>query len=299
MQVSANGITIEAELHGSEDGCPLIMVRGLGTQLAHWPEALVEGFAGAGFRVVAFDNRDVGLSQRCPAPGVPAQADAILDRIRRGEPIAPAYTLDDMAADVVGLMDALGIEKAHVFGISMGGGITQLLALNHADRLLSATIVMSACRPLAARSGGDAEAAAELASSLLSRPQSRQEYLDAQVAEHAQWGSPGYPMPEDDIRAMAARAYDRGVDAEGINRQLLATSAAGGRCGALGAVTLPCLVIHGRDDALLPVELGAEIADSIPGSEFHAIDGMGHIITPALAPLIVETVRDFIARRTG
>ncbi|MFC3117728.1 alpha/beta fold hydrolase [Jhaorihella thermophila] len=155
MQIDANGIRLEVELHGPGSGAPIILIRGLGTQLVHWPAALTEGLAARGFRVVIFDNRDVGLSQRCPAPGVPSSADEILEALRRGVPLRPAYTLNDMARDVVGLMDALDIPRAHVFGISMGGAIAQILALDHGARLLTATFVMTACGPFSAISGSE------------------------------------------------------------------------------------------------------------------------------------------------
>ncbi|TMV09881.1 alpha/beta fold hydrolase [Ruegeria sediminis] len=298
MQIAANGTRLEVEAHGPDDGAPLILIRGQGTQLAHWPDALVEGFAKAAFRTILFDNRDVGLSQRCPAEGIPSSADAILDLIRAGGELPNPYGIEDMAADVIGLMDALGISRAHVFGISMGGAILQQICIDHPDRLLSATIVMSACRPFSQRTPGGAAALAVLAESLLVRPRSLEEYVEGQVEEHARWGSPGYPMPKAEIRAMAERAYARGVDDEGMNRQVLAVVNATDRRPALRGVALPCLIIHGTDDTLIPVALGEEIAAHIPGSEYRAINGMGHIITPALSPEIVGMVRDFVRRRS-
>ena len=291
MQIPANGITLEVEDHGAPTDPALILIRGLGTQLVHWPANFVQGFVRAGFRCITFDNRDVGLSSRCPAPGVPGDPDQITARVTAGEEIAPAYALDDMAADVVGLMDTLGIARAHVFGISMGGAIAQILAMNHADRLLSDTIVMTACRPLLDRAH-----AAAILPRLLARPETEAEAQDNWVAGHASFGSPGFPMPEAEIRAEARLAWARGHDAEGVNRQLLATMAAPDRRPLLRRVTTPCLVIHGIDDTLIPVEMGAEIAEHIPGAEYQAIKGMGHIITPLLAPQIVSLVTDFIRR---
>ena len=300
MQIRANDITLDYEAHGDPENPALVLIRGQGSQLVHWPDALIDGFVATGFHVVTFDNRDTGLSQRCPSPDAPGQADAILDQIRSGADLPKPYGIEDMARDVVGLLDALALPCAHIFGISMGGAIAQQLVTDHADRLLSATIVMSACRPFVERTGdGDPAALLALAQSLLVEPCSRDAYIEAQVAEHAQWGSPGYPMPEKDIRAMAARAYARGVDAEGRNRQVLALADSQDRRPALQLVDLPCLVIHGRDDTLVPEPLGAEIAAHIPGSEYHALDGMGHIITPALSPVIVDLVTEFIARRVG
>lgn len=294
MQITTNGIALEVETHGPEAGPALILVRGLGSQLIHWPAALTDALAGAGYRVICFDNRDVGLSQRCPAEGVTGDAGDILAAVAAGRPPRPAYTLADMAGDVTGLMDALGIGRAHVLGISMGGAITQLLAIGHADRLLSATVVMTACRAL----GGPGAGAAQL-DSLLAREMDEAAYIDAWVEEHATNGSPGYPMPEPDIRAEAALAWSRGYDPAGINRQFLATAAQPPRCEALRDVTLPCLVIHGAEDALIPPQAGREIAANIPGAAYHEIPGMGHIITPALAPLFAEKVIGFLADHGG
>ncbi|MDQ2090201.1 alpha/beta fold hydrolase [Marimonas arenosa] len=291
MQIAANGISLEVEDHGQNTDPAMILIRGLGTQLVHWPENFVQGFVRAGFRCIIFDNRDVGLSSRCPAPGVPGDPDEITAHVAAGDEIAPAYTLDDMARDVIGLMDALGIARAHVFGISMGGAIAQILAMSYPDRLLTDTIVMTACRPILERGHR-----AEILPRLLARPETREEAQDNWVAGHASFGSPGFPMAENEIRAEAARAWDRGHDAEGINRQLLATMAAPDRRPLLQQVTTPCCVIHGVDDTLIPVELGEEIAHHIPGAEYHAIKGMGHIITPLLAPQIVSLVADFTRR---
>ena len=287
MQITANGIQLEYEEFGSRDGPPLILIRGLGSQMIHWPDELMAGFAARGYRVVIFDNRDAGLSQRCPAPGVDTDAEAIIAAFRAGRVPEPAYTLNDMAADVTGLMDALAIDRAHVFGISMGGGITQVLAIRHADRLLSATIVMSRAR-----------FAGTVTQAVLARPRDRATFIENAVVEDRAWGSPGFPMTEDEVRAKAALALSRGADPDGVNRQVLALLSGGDRRAALGGVDLPCLVIHGADDTLVPPEAGRELAALIPGAELEVIDGMGHVITPALAPVIVERVDRFIRERT-
>lgn len=287
MRIEANGIFLECETHGPVDGSPLILVRGLGSQLVHWPEELTDGFAAAGYRVITFDNRDVGLSARCPGPGADGDADVILADLRAGRAPRPAYLLSDMARDVICLMDALGIDRAHVFGISMGGGIVQLLACDHADRLLSAFIVMSSAR----------NRNPSLAERLLSYPASREDYITSALQDDQSWGSPGYPAPESYLREQAARAFDRGAEAEGVNRQLLAILNTPDRRDDLRAINLPCLVIHGAEDTLLPSELGREIAALIPQSELDVIAGMGHVITPALSPEIVSRVGRFIRTR--
>ncbi len=298
-RIEANGMTLALEDYGPKAAAALLLVRGQGSQMAHWPRELVMGFVEAGFRTVIFDNRDVGLSQRCPVPGALSEADEIIDRLKKGKAIAAPYGIDDMARDVTGLMDALGLERAHVFGISMGGMITQQIIVQAPERLLTATIAMSSCRPTS-EIGADGHAALiERAQKLLVRPATREAYLDSQVEEHAAWGSPGYPMLEADIRAMASVAYDRGVDADGMNRQVIAVAGAPDRRPGLAMTSVPCFVVHGENDVLVPLEMGREIADTIPASEYRVVPGMGHIITPSLAPLIVEMVTDFIVRRTN
>lgn len=286
MQIKANRITLEVEEYGRDDGVPVILVRGLGSQLIHWPPELLHDLSGRGFRVVVFDNRDVGKSARCPAPGVDGDARTILDDLAAGRTPRAAYTLDDMADDVVGLMDGLGIARAHVFGISMGGGIVQSLAQRHAERLLTATIVMS-------RAAFTGQGAID---QLLSYPQDRTGYIDAALEGDRAWGSPGFPAPDSYFRDLAGRAFDRGADAAGVNRQLLAILNSPDRREALRDVDLPCLVIHGADDALIPPDAGEEIAALIPRAQLQIVPGMGHIITPALAPVMVDLLTDFIAQ---
>lgn len=291
MQLKANGITLEVEDHGDKTAPAMILIRGLGTQLVHWPQELIKGFMAAGFRTIVFDNRDVGLSQRFDDADVPSSAEAIIAAAEAGSEIASAYSLSDMAADVIGVMDVLEIENAHIFGISMGGAIAQILALEHRARLITDTIVMTACRPLVERGHS-----ASLLPQLVARDDASLEAAkDALVAEYGAWGSPGYPASEEFIRAQAKSAYMRGgPKAAGINRQLLATMSAPDRRPALKQLDVPACVIHGLDDALIPHELGAEIAAHIKGSEYHPIKGMGHIITPLLAPEIVRIVAKFV-----
>jgi len=284
MQIKANGIMLEVEEYGPQDGPPLILIRGLGSQLIHWPKALVQGFAERGYRTIIFDNRDMGKSQKCPAPGVASKAVDILAALKRGETPKAAYSLNDMAEDVIGLMDALQIDRAHIFGISMGGGITQILMTDHADRLLTATAVMTSSRLRSL----------ELLPMLLAHPCTRAEFQDNWVKGHAFWGTPGFPMTESEMRAEAGLAHDRGWTDEGENRQVLAILAMTDRQAALRKVNLPAFIIHGAVDALVPPELGRELAGLVPGARLEVIDGMGHVITPLLSPKIVELVDGFI-----
>lgn len=287
MKIDANGITLDAALFGTPGDTPLVLIRGLGSQRVHWAQELIDGFVARGHRVVTFDNRDVGGSRRCS--DTPAGADDILAMIAEGRDLPVPYTLDDMARDVTGLMDALDIGRAHVFGISLGGIITQRLICDHADRLLSAMVVMSPARLRDPSRAGE----------LLVRDLDREAYIKNEIRTEAQWGSPDYPAPETWTRGVAARAWDRGADADGVNRQLLAAFATENRIDDLAQAKVPTLVIHGRDDTLVPWQAGHEIAETIPGAEWELIEGMGHIITPALAPVIVERVARFIGAGPG
>ncbi|NOX39413.1 MAG: alpha/beta fold hydrolase [Alphaproteobacteria bacterium] len=287
MQITANGIQLEYEEYGAKDAPVIILIRGLGTQLVHWPRLFIDGLVALGLRTIVFDNRDAGLSQKFDGVGAAREIRAIL---KSGGQPEPAYSLDDMALDTVGLMDALSIKRAHVFGISMGGAITQLLAINHADRLLSATMVMTA-----AHLGG-----AGLLEYLLLPPQTCEQAQENWVQGHRDWGSPGFPISEEALRAEAALAWERYPDADGSNRQAIATLAAPDRREALKNVALDCMVIHGAVDTLIPVDKGRKIAALIPNARLHLIEGMGHVITPLLSPIIVQMVGDFIgSRRTS
>jgi len=283
MQIKSNGIYLEYEEYGPAQGTPLVLIRGLGSQLVHWPKAFIEGFVEAGYRTIIFDNRDAGLSARCAKAGVDSEAGEILAQAGAGQTPPASYYLDDMANDVIGLLDGLGIERAHIFGISMGGAITQLLAINHAPRLLSAIMVMTTSRQLVA----------DRLPELLTYPQTREKAMASWLVYNKFYGSPGYPMADADVLAEAGLAFDRGQDAEGINRQTLAMLNSADRRPMLKSITLPCLVIHGADDRILLPELGREISELIPGARYEEVPGMGHVISPKLSPLIVEMVVGF------
>jgi pimeloyl-ACP methyl ester carboxylesterase len=289
MRLRANGISIEYELAGPKDGPPLVLITGLGSQLVHWSEDLVAGFAAAGYRVITFDNRDVGLTSRVPGPGPQPGPDEIRALLQAGQPVSAPYGLIDMANDVAGLIAGLGYERAHVFGISMGGMVTQQLMIDHPDRLLSATIVMSSAEP--SRIGN--------ADRLILDRVGREDYLAASVAGFQDWGSPGFPAPDSYFRDKAARAWERGHDADGVNRQLLAVLGASDRREKLSRVALPTLVIHGADDGLVGPEHGRALAALVPGAELEIIEGMGHTIPPLLAPKIVERTQRFLAECAG
>ena len=287
MQILANGIVIEYEEYGKKTDPVLILIRGLGSQLIHWPQNLISGFTEVGYRVIIFDNRDIGLSARCPKDGFSYDKENIVKTIDAGKNVVPAYSLDDMALDVIGLMDTIGIDKAHVFGMSLGGAITQVLLINHQARILSAVIVMSSSKL------SDQSRIKKIAL----QHTSKYEYIENAVSENKLWGNSSFPVSENYVRDVSGRAFDRGAESEAVNRQASAVYSFGDRREALKATNLPCLVIHGEDDVLVLPEEGKEISSLIKDSEIKIIGGMGHEITPLLSSTIINLVHDFLSRR--
>jgi pimeloyl-ACP methyl ester carboxylesterase len=287
MQILANGIIIEYEEYGKKTDPVLILIRGLGSQLIHWPQNLISGFTEVGYRVIIFDNRDIGLSARCPKDGFSYDKENIVKTIDAGKNVVPAYSLDDMALDIIGLMDTIGIDKAHIFGMSLGGAITQVLLINHQARILSAVIVMSSSKL------SDQSRIKKIAL----QHTSKYEYIENAVSENKLWGNSSFPVSENYVRDVSGRAFDRGAESEAVNRQASAVYSFGDRREALKATNLPCLVIHGEDDVLVLPEEGKEISSLIKDSEIKIIGGMGHEITPLLSSTIINLVHDFLSRR--
>ena len=287
MQILANGIIIEYEEYGRKTDPVLILIRGLGSQLIHWPQNLISGFTEVGYRVIIFDNRDIGLSARCPKDGFSYDKENIVKTIDAGKNVVPAYSLDDMALDIIGLMDTIGIDKAHIFGMSLGGAITQVLLINHQARILSAVIVMSSSKL------SDQSRIKKIAL----QHTSKYEYIENAVSENKLWGNSSFPVSENYVRDVSGRAFDRGAESEAVNRQASAVYSFGDRREALKATNLPCLVIHGEDDVLVLPEEGKEISSLIKDSEIKIIGGMGHEITPLLSSTIINLVHDFLSRR--
>lgn len=287
MQILANGIIIEYEEYGKKTDPVLILIRGLGSQLIHWPQNLISGFTEVGYRVIIFDNRDIGLSARCPKDGFSYDKENIVKTIDAGKNVVPAYSLDDMALDIIGLMDTIGIDKAHIFGMSLGGAITQVLLINHQARILSAVIVMSSSKL------SDQSRIKKIAL----QHTSKYEYIENAVSENKLWGNSSFPVSENYVRDVSGRAFDRGAESEAVNRQASAVYSFGDRREALKATNLPCLVIHGEDDVLVLPEEGKEISSLIKDSEIKIIAGMGHEITPLLSSTIINLVHDFLSRR--
>lgn len=285
--IQANGITIEYESFGAHDAPPILLIMGLGGQLTLWPVELCEALVAHGFRVIRYDNRDIGLSTKFDDAGVPDIA-ALMMASFTGKTPEVAYTLDDMAADAAGLLDALGIDRAHIVGASMGGMIAQNFAANYPERTLSLTSIMST-------TGNPAipPAKPEAMAVLTNRPATADpEALMAFLANAARViGSPAYPASEERLMARICADLERSHSPTGYVRQMAAIIAAGDRRARLAAITAPTLVIHGDADPLVSIEGGRDTAASIKGAELKVIPGMGHDL-----PLeLVETIADAVA----
>jgi pimeloyl-ACP methyl ester carboxylesterase len=292
--VQANGLTIAYEDHGDKAAPPLLLVMGFSCQLSMWPMSFVKGLTGLGFRVITFDNRDIGLSTHLDSKGMPDIGAAMMAAMT-GERYAGApYVLDDMALDAAGLLDALGIASAHIVGASMGGMIAQVLAIKHAARVRSMVSIMSTTgRP------GLPAAAPEVSAALITPPASPARADRIAHGKHM-WrtiGSPGYPATDAELEAVIAMQVDRApYDPAGIARQLVAIMASEPRHELLKSVSCPAMVLHGIDDPLVNIAGGRDTAASIPGAKLVEVKGMGHDFTEALVPVLLEHAGGFCAR---
>ncbi|MCC6847236.1 MAG: alpha/beta fold hydrolase [Deltaproteobacteria bacterium] len=287
----ANGIELEYDAFGDPTNPPLVLIMGLGAQMILWEEDFCAELAAAGFHVVRFDNRDVGLSTQLDALGTPNVFEA-MQAAFAGKPVRAPYRLEDMADDTAALMDVLGIARAHVVGASMGGMIAQTLAIRYPDRLLSMTSIMSTT--------GDVTlppATPEAMRVLLAPPPPDREGNVAQALEA--WkviGSPKFPPDEEHMRALFERAFDRGYHPAGVARQMAAIMASGDRTAALRSVRVPSLVIHGDADPLVRVEGGRATAAAIPEAKLVIVEGMGHDLPPGVWREIIDAVGELAAR---
>jgi len=287
MQLSANGIALEVEDHGSPAGEPIVLIMGLGMQLVAWPDEFVAMLVDRGFRVIRFDNRDIGLSQHLDHLGVPNVArDAF--RHLLGLPVASPYSIADMAHDTAALLDALGLATAHVCGASMGGMVAQHLAARHAKRVKSLTLMMTTTG-----SRWLPGPTLKVRAALLGRPADPKRFdsiVDHYVALYRLIGSPAYPMPEGELRERVARTVRRSNHPQGVARQLVAIAADGNRTPLLRDIVAPTQVIHGEADPLVPVAAGHDLARRIAGAQGDFIDGMGHDLPRALWPRFVAGI---------
>jgi pimeloyl-ACP methyl ester carboxylesterase len=287
-RADANGIEIEYETFGDRADPTLLLVNGLGGQLLSWDAPLCEGFVDRGFHVVRFDNRDVGLSTRFE-PEIDVMASVLA--LFGGEEIEVPYLMSDMAADAVGLLDALQVDRAHVVGQSMGGMIVQTMAIEHRDRVASMTSIMSTT--------GDPDVGqpdpSVLGLLLAPAARSREEFVAAQLQQWRLIGSPEY-FDEARVRARSEAAFDRSYWPRGVGHQLLAILASGSRSDRLRELDLDTLVIHGGADRLVDPSGGERTAECIAGAELMVLEGMGHDLPPEFWARIIAAVTALAAR---
>jgi pimeloyl-ACP methyl ester carboxylesterase len=294
--IRANNIELYYEDNGPTDAPVILLVMGLGAQMIAWPDEFVQGLVGKGYRVIHYDNRDVGMSQRMEGAIAPNLVWTMF-KARIGLPVSVPYTLTDMAADGIGLLDALGIEKAHVIGASMGGMIVQLMAANHRERLFSMTSIMSS-----SGAPGLPGARADIQRRFMVKrpPEASKEDAVAFGAELVQ--SFSYPDPARAANAhaeMAAKAFDRGYYPVGTRRQLLAIIADGSRVERLKKIKVPTLVVHGGADPLVPKEGSEDIARHIPGARLEIIKEMAHDLPPSQVGRMVDLIADHTSANSG
>jgi pimeloyl-ACP methyl ester carboxylesterase len=283
----ANGIELAYQEVGDPDGEPLILVMGLATQMIAWDEEFCSLLADRGFRVVRFDNRDIGRSTKIESAGLPSRIDMLA-----GRRAAAPYLLRDMARDTTGLMDHLGFGAAHVMGVSMGGMIVQTMAIETPERLRSMVSMMSTT---GSRWVGLPSYKA-MGVLFGTPPKGREAVIERGIRTFSVIGSPGFPFDEERVRDVAGRSYDRGHSAAGVLRQLHAITASGDRTQALRSVEVPTTVIHGTRDVLVRPAGGRATARAIPGARLRMIDGMGHDLPRAVWPEVVEAIAANAAR---
>lgn len=280
-KAAANGIHIEYETFGDSAARPFLLIGGLADQLIHWDNELCRDLSERGHYVIRFDSRDAGLSTKFDQAGVPD-----LGALARGEK-EPLYTLEDMADDAVGLLDALDVRKAHICGASMGGMIAQTIAIRHPSRILSLISIYSTTgnRDLPPPKPEMMERLRAPA------PPEREAYIKYMVDLFRAMAGPGFVFDEAWTRMITTRAYDRSFSPQGTIRQLAAIMTQTDRKEALASVTVPTLVIHGTDDPVVPMEAGKDTAEAILGARLMLIEGMGHDLPHGGAwPRIVEAI---------
>jgi pimeloyl-ACP methyl ester carboxylesterase len=298
MKIRANNIDIEVEDTGAlplgKDGQArpvVLLIMGLGMQLVAWPPALVLALMEAGYRVVRHDNRDIGKSQKFDNLGNPNLIWTSLKH-KLGLSITPPYSLQDMALDAIGVLDALNIDQAHIVGVSMGGMIAQRVAIAAPNRVLSLTSIMSS-----SGARGLPQAQSKVLGTLLSRPKSNSE---SDVADHyvklfKVIGSPGFPIDAAESRERILEGIRRSFHPAGTLRQMVAIAADAKRPAELAKITCPTLVIHGKDDPLVPYANGVDTANRIKGAHLVGIEGMGHDLPPGVVSRITSLLLPFLA----
>ncbi len=283
IQSNIGPLDIEYETLGSPADPPILLVMGFTAQMIAWPDSFCARLVNSGFQVIRFDNRDCGLSGKLD--GVTVDPNVVMHARLMGEEIPPVpYTLSDMATDAIGLLQHLQIETAHVIGASMGGMIAQTMAIEHPQRVRSLTSIMSMTGEL--EYGSPTPEAGEVL--LAPPPADREAFINNSVKARV-WQSRRF-FDEDQVRADAARGYDRFFYPEGASRQLAAIYASGSRAEGLAALRVPTLVIHGTDDTLLQPDGGRRTAELVPGSSLLMLADMGHDLPEPLQPMITSAI---------
>ena len=293
MKLTANGLNIEVDDTGNQgdvDRPVVLLIMGLGMQLIAWPEPFVQGLVDAGFRVVRHDNRDIGLSQGFESAG---NGNLIWQTIRQrlGLPVQSAYKLQDMAADSIGVLDALGIARAHIVGASMGGMIAQHVASIAPSRTLSLVSIMSS-----SGARGLPGPRRDVGAALLRRPLGKTEadLVGYSLRLVKLIASPAYPQPDAVLADRIATGIRRAYRPQGVVRQMLAIGADAGREKLLPGIKSPTLVLHGDADALVPMPCGVDTARRIPGAKFVAVPGMGHDLPPEVQQILLNHMVPFM-----
>jgi pimeloyl-ACP methyl ester carboxylesterase len=294
MKIIANGLDIEvedtAEINPQDTEAytrpAVLLIMGLGMQLIAWPTQLVDELVDAGFRVIRMDNRDIGLSHHVDHLGTPNLLLAGI-KYKLGLRIRSPYTLQDMAQDAIGVLDALGVASAHIVGVSMGGMIAQRVAIAAPQRVASLTSIMSS-----SGARGLKQAHRDVTRVLLSRPASAEEaaVIDHYVKLYKAIGSPAFPTPEPEMRERITRAVQRSYHPAGTLRQMVAIVADTTRAAQLSSITSPTLVLHGKADPLVPFEHGEDVAQRINGARLVGIDGMGHDLPTEVVSHILDAL---------
>ncbi|MCL4227403.1 MAG: alpha/beta fold hydrolase [Myxococcales bacterium] len=286
------GGEVELTYDETGDGRPLVLVMGIGAQRIFWDERLCARLAARGHRVIRFDHRDIGESTRLDHLPVPRPWPT-LGRRMAGLPVAAPYTLSDMARDVVGLCDHLGVARAHVVGCSMGGMVAQHLAIEHPDRVASLTSIMSSPGGRRHMLGGKPAALRAL---LSPAPRTADEAAEHAVRVFRTIGGSRYEVDGEALRALGRQAFARGGSPRGFLRHLAAICASGNRTRSLAGVRVPTLVVHGEEDPLIPVAAGRATARAIPGARLHVVPGMGHHMPPGVWDELVDAIAATAAR---
>ena len=290
MRTTNGDYEIEFETFGRRGDPTLLLVNGLGSQMIAYRDALCLGFATAGFHVVRYDNRDVGLSTKTPTP--PPSISQVAEALAAGEPAPVAYSVADMAADGMAVLDALEVESAHVWGMSMGGMIVQTMGYAFPERVRSITSVMSTTgNREVGRSTPEA-----LAALTEPAPTERSSYIEDDLLRRRIWASDDYD--EDEARQYVAAQYDRCFHPDGTAHQYTSVMADGDRTARLAAITAPTLVIHGSKDTLIDMSGGVATAEAIDGAELVIYDGMGHDLPRSLWDSYIDQARR-LAQRAG